>query len=507
MIPKQWLGEFLTWTSLSADPSEVVVLRQLRSDAWVKWQVPATIGAIPALLEIALVLFLCGMVILSWTLNDMVAIVLTVFTSVFFAAALAVTILPTIHHECPYKSPVGWACVYIWNKIMTIMPKWTTSHNRQWELYRRAHVSAKTWVRRDLYRVTGVPRLSPEAGLSSNRTTRNDNTVEDSNRTAENDRVMEADRRAEYAAEVLIPMAQALGWVRKDSEKTHVLASVRQCIDAMHETADALVGYTGDNNDRGLQVQHRFKSAFFATCKLFKTDVRDMRLALREAYSLAEFHGVGRSGYHTWIKCVLRGNDNSLQRLIRPVIDSVQNAVPNSQLCDDEEIQIVCRLLLSAIEKALDYMFPNQSNSAASSAQVNTGPSEPTVSQYIPEPQADPSSPPLLDHIAVSTSFTAGIPSLDEPAMAAFVEALCLTEVIALYRPEHKDQKAAEDYLKLITKLYTILYDNPNYELNYPGLRTMVYQSLCRLGNPETVLGGWIGEQIMRSKHNILDKP
>ena len=77
MVAKQWLREYLTWTSLSADPSEVVVLRQLRAQAWETWQVPFIIGAIPAFLELAVILFLCGMVVLLWTLDPVIAIVLT----------------------------------------------------------------------------------------------------------------------------------------------------------------------------------------------------------------------------------------------------------------------------------------------------------------------------------------------------------------------------------------------------------------------------------------------
>lgn len=64
MIAKQWLREYMTWTTMSASVKEILSLRQYRYQAFLDWRVPGIIEAIPALLEVALVLFFSGLVIL-----------------------------------------------------------------------------------------------------------------------------------------------------------------------------------------------------------------------------------------------------------------------------------------------------------------------------------------------------------------------------------------------------------------------------------------------------------
>ena len=84
-------------------------MRQIRFEAWSEWNVPAVISSIPILLEAAMLLFLSGVTILLWTLDDIVAIVVTVFVALFVAVASAFTVLPVLFHRCPYKSPTAWA--------------------------------------------------------------------------------------------------------------------------------------------------------------------------------------------------------------------------------------------------------------------------------------------------------------------------------------------------------------------------------------------------------------
>ena len=70
ILTKQWLREYMQWNSPLATPCENVIIRQFRFEAWESWNVAATIAAVPALLEIAMILFLsvwsssCG----RWTM-------------------------------------------------------------------------------------------------------------------------------------------------------------------------------------------------------------------------------------------------------------------------------------------------------------------------------------------------------------------------------------------------------------------------------------------------------
>lgn len=117
ILAKQWLREYMQWNSPLGAPKENIIVRQIRIQAWEAWQVASIIAAIPALLELAMVLFLVGLVILLWTLDSIVAIIVTVFVAIFLAIVFAFTLLPVIFKRCPYKSPTAWAC----NRLLDIL--------------------------------------------------------------------------------------------------------------------------------------------------------------------------------------------------------------------------------------------------------------------------------------------------------------------------------------------------------------------------------------------------
>ena len=111
ILVKQWLREYMKWNSTLGSPRENVLIRQIRFEAWEAWNIAATISSIPALLELAMILFLAGTVILLWTLDTVVAAVITVTVALFMAAVSAFTVLPVFYSRCPYKSPTAWAFV------------------------------------------------------------------------------------------------------------------------------------------------------------------------------------------------------------------------------------------------------------------------------------------------------------------------------------------------------------------------------------------------------------
>ena len=482
MVAKQWLREYLQWTSLSADPSEVVVLRQLRADAWEKWQVPALIGAIPALLELSLVLFLCGMVILLWTLDSLVAIVLTTFAGIFLTLAFSVTVLPTIRHDCPYKSPVGWACVFLWNKIIQAAPPETD--NEKWNVYRYVHLSAKTWVRRDLFHTTGVPRYV---------------------------KAVNPDIRAQFAARILVPLAQALVWVKKDSESTVVLKRVDHCIRAIHETADKLISHGSTHEqDPGQVMVHRLNAALFTACKLFRLEIGQMREAIRSTYVFSTPQGVGRSGYQLWQECVYRTkNQAQLTDLIRPVIESARTHVGGTDGCGSEEVEIAYRILVSAMGHAVSYMFPQKTDVTGLPVADSWAEHAPSV-HGLPQdhrssgPTATLTVPhtPLRAHRPPPSLISPVVPSpvLQKEERQAFVDIFCLIEVImSLHHRTEPGDRSATEFMRLTTRIYRLLYASPPIEEQYPGLRTMTFQTLCKLGNPEKVLHGLMTGGMMSS--------
>ncbi|THG97669.1 hypothetical protein EW026_g4367 [Hermanssonia centrifuga] len=129
ILAKQWIREYLQWRKVAAAPRENVLLRQLRIEAWEGWKVSAGISTIPALLELAVVLFLAGLVVLVWTLDTVVAIVITTAVSVVIMVLCTVTVLPAVYRRCPYKSPTGWACVIMFDALAMVV-SWTRWHFR-----------------------------------------------------------------------------------------------------------------------------------------------------------------------------------------------------------------------------------------------------------------------------------------------------------------------------------------------------------------------------------------
>ena len=108
ILVKQWIREYLKWNAALAAPRENVLVRQIRFEAWNTWNVEAIIWSIPTLLRVGMTLFLVGVGILLWTLDDTVAIVITILTATFVGVSSALTVLPIFMKRCPYKSPTAW---------------------------------------------------------------------------------------------------------------------------------------------------------------------------------------------------------------------------------------------------------------------------------------------------------------------------------------------------------------------------------------------------------------
>ncbi|PCH42418.1 hypothetical protein WOLCODRAFT_51656, partial [Wolfiporia cocos MD-104 SS10] len=103
---RQWLNYHVGHTSNT--PIQSVRIWHLRHTAFIKWRIPQIIAILPVLLQIALVLFLVGLVIRLWPLNQVVAHVMAALLAILSAFLIVTAILPTFNTSCPYKSPQAW---------------------------------------------------------------------------------------------------------------------------------------------------------------------------------------------------------------------------------------------------------------------------------------------------------------------------------------------------------------------------------------------------------------
>ncbi len=123
LIVKQWLHEVSS--GLSGTSRETARLRQHRLNSLIKWKV-GTIVLVPSvLLQVALVLFLSGLLILLWTIHETVAITTTVLVGSLFLFFTVVTALPVFQWDCCYRSPQARGAFFlvrsVWNGTILFM--------------------------------------------------------------------------------------------------------------------------------------------------------------------------------------------------------------------------------------------------------------------------------------------------------------------------------------------------------------------------------------------------
>lgn len=235
ILAKQWLREYMRWNSPLGSPRENVLVRQIRFEAWESWNLAATISTIPALLEIAMILFLIGVVILLWTLDNVVAIVVTISVLLFLSAAVAFTILPLFYRKCPYKSPTAWAFSVT---LDFLRASW------RYGLYRGKNIvndcdwpRPKTWRERDV----NICRMTTQTGRAAAKR----ELLEEINHIGDGIQptmitsavVKSSDA---YADELLRDieetgfLVRALLWVQKASQDTRVAKYADQCLESLH---------------------------------------------------------------------------------------------------------------------------------------------------------------------------------------------------------------------------------------------------------------------------------
>ena len=124
IIALQWLREHLR-PRTDLEPQIAFSLHHLHVESLDRWYLPQIFTALPVLLQLALVLFLIGVLEFLWSLNSTVALPTTIAIGSSLLFLLWTTILPTMQalslflprwswgnmprSPCPYKSPQSWA--------------------------------------------------------------------------------------------------------------------------------------------------------------------------------------------------------------------------------------------------------------------------------------------------------------------------------------------------------------------------------------------------------------
>lgn len=118
ILVKQWIHEYLGWRSSTSSPRQNILVRQLRREQWHAWWVPFIIASIPALLEIAIILFLVGASVLLWKLDPHYTFppVISVGGSLLLVF-LFFTLAPALRGRSAYKSPTAEAFTLLLKRV------------------------------------------------------------------------------------------------------------------------------------------------------------------------------------------------------------------------------------------------------------------------------------------------------------------------------------------------------------------------------------------------------
>ncbi|KAK1219171.1 hypothetical protein PQX77_018129, partial [Marasmius sp. AFHP31] len=176
LLCKQWLREHRRHTH-TRTPDEALALRWLRHRSLEKWHVPKILASLPMLLELALFLFLAGLLELLRTRHPVlfsIATIVVAVAAVFYfgttiipavdiirqaqqvtdelwhqrnnpkrySPSVFITTLPPMEYICPYKSPQAWvACQSL--RLLSRIPR----HLRHaaWFLWRRGYIADSTF--------------------------------------------------------------------------------------------------------------------------------------------------------------------------------------------------------------------------------------------------------------------------------------------------------------------------------------------------------------------------
>ncbi|KAH9919590.1 uncharacterized protein B0H18DRAFT_881726, partial [Fomitopsis serialis] len=104
----QWLNFHAMEKAGLQDASQKAWTWQLRRRALDKWKVEDMVSILPFLLQVALVLFLVGIVGYLWELGFDIAVPSTVFVGILLLFLAFTSVSPTLDEYSAYKSPQAW---------------------------------------------------------------------------------------------------------------------------------------------------------------------------------------------------------------------------------------------------------------------------------------------------------------------------------------------------------------------------------------------------------------
>jgi len=150
-LVQQWARRYVQMPQIPSDPNHRARVRSFLFFGTRRYKMRIAIETAPTLLHFSVFLFFAGLVILFYSINKAVAIVISVSVGIFVAAYFVLTILPYIEHSCPYRTPMSNIWWYIshpslfsgafcFRSLFTKLHSWFVPYNLGEVRRRRQHI-------------------------------------------------------------------------------------------------------------------------------------------------------------------------------------------------------------------------------------------------------------------------------------------------------------------------------------------------------------------------------
>ena len=104
---QQWARGYVQDPQTLGMPNERARVRSFLLFGTLRFNVRDLVETAPALLHYSVFLFFAGLVILFYTIHKAVALIVTLFVGVFAVVYIVLTVLPFIHRDCPFSTPLS----------------------------------------------------------------------------------------------------------------------------------------------------------------------------------------------------------------------------------------------------------------------------------------------------------------------------------------------------------------------------------------------------------------
>ncbi|KAI0323692.1 hypothetical protein GY45DRAFT_1439507 [Cubamyces sp. BRFM 1775] len=161
LLVKQWLDDEDSTTGFYGQTHISAQIQYRRAQSYTDWKVPQIRMLVPVLLQLALITFLVGLIVLLYHLHVVVAAVSSVLIGLFFLFFLLVTVLPVWRLDCCYRAPQARFLYFAFTILTAItwcfrvfIDIWAESRRSAASLQSLALPALQRW----LARVSRIPR-------------------------------------------------------------------------------------------------------------------------------------------------------------------------------------------------------------------------------------------------------------------------------------------------------------------------------------------------------------